>query len=238
MKVIKGVTVTQSSAQLFKEIIPKENDEVSHLRIVDDKFKNTKYFYKISNPDKLALIGSGFVEDFKGGTRGFAIASTGYKASQQRTILALASYFDIALDVKILIISDVLDRGQFKELIDVGSIHKIPTGDNGDFLKVCKFYHHFSFIDLNCILENDIVEIIDVLYGEYDVVFWDMPVLAPDKSKSDTFNKIAPHFDSLSLVVSPTDYRKNDTVEIRKHFDGYGINVSGIKFKNVGGIVG
>src|SRR4051812_7470874 len=101
------MSVNKSSVILDEESNAKLQHKQKHLRLIETKKnKPTDFFYRVSNPGELAKIGQSYLEDFKTGIKSFAISSTNYKASQQRTVLALASYFDHLYDMKILIISD------------------------------------------------------------------------------------------------------------------------------------
>src|SRR5665647_1540941 len=124
-----------------------------HLKLIEDKKnKPSEFFYRVSNPGQLAKIGNSYLEDFKTGIKSFAITSTNYKASQQRTVLALASYFDHMFDMKILIVSDSPEKGVFEEIMEVRTTEMRPVPGTNKHVEINHFYHHFDLIDLNKML--------------------------------------------------------------------------------------
>lgn len=212
--------------------ISEEKKELPSLRFLD-KNKAQKSFYHIVHPDKVALLGASYLEDFRKGTKSFAICSTNYKTSQQRTILALASYFEQLFDVNILIVSDTLMKGAFKPFAEAGKPEKITFSQSGLEANYISFYHHFDFISLDEVTGNDhhlkMMEIAQC----YDLIFWDTPLLGQHHEAQKILFKIAQFVQSYSLIVPPAASGQAKLGELKKHFDGFGINVNGVLFKEV-----
>lgn len=203
-----------------------------HLRLVKEKdLPGENARYRIANPDQLAVVGAIYLEDFRKGVRSFAVASTNYKSSQQRTVLALASFFDHRFEARILIISDSLHRGVFKELVDASYSVADLLPNHG--LK--RFHHHFDFLDLTTVMRTDFGPSMEVILNEYDIILWDTPLLSDEHQAAQTFTQIAGYFHSLSLVVSPAASNSRDPQELKEHFEGFGINVTGVQFRTLAG---
>ncbi len=210
-----------------------------HLRIIDEKkTKPADFFYRISNPGQMARIGQTYLEDFKNGIKSFVITSTDYKSSQQRTVLALASYFDHLYDMKILIISDTLENGVFQELMQAKKVEKFKAEGVNQTIDVNRFYHHFSLVDLNQLLSinkdnknsYDFEVMVETLLGEYDIVFWDTPIINTARNISRVYNQTMSYFDSLTIIVSPNVSRAGDLNGIKQYFSNMGVNIKGVLF--------
>lgn len=221
------------------EINSKDQRAKRHLRIVDEKKnKPTDFFYRVSNPGQLAKIGQSYLEDFKNGVKNFAITSTNYKASQQRTVLALASYFDHLFDMKILIISDSLNKGVFEEVMSVKKTEFKSVSGSDNKIEVNHFYHHFDLVDLNKLLSLtagdkptfEFEVAMNSLLDEYDIVFWDTPIINTHKNNSKVYSHSISYFESLTIIVSPAVSRASDVNEIKEHFTSMGVNVKGVLF--------
>ncbi len=199
------------------------------------KKRNTSspFFYKVTNHHELFKIGTSFYQDFKKGVKSFAISSTGYQQSQQRSILGLASFFDHEEDFKICIISDNLYHGAFKEIISATTSESIDLPSRPTPLDCKRFYNHFDFIDMNLLTEMthhpevDYFAALDELVDEYDLVFWDVPELHRIQPEKESYFPIIMKFDSLSIIVAQCATSTSDIEEVRSFFLGYGINLKG-----------
>lgn len=198
--------------------------------------KIATYFSRVSNNDELFKIGKKFMEEFKAGVKNFAITSTGYKNSQQRTILAIVCYFDYADQYRIAVISDQLKNGVFDELVKDSTEKNYQLNHFGDHVNYRSFQHHVDFIDYAELLriydehmysktfDFEVKSILD----KYDIVFWDVPEL--DKMKMNLqFNYRLSHFyDSLTMIVSPTASSGKKVEKVKKFFNNFNINLTGI----------
>lgn len=201
------------------------------------KKRSNRYFYKVSNHHELFKIGSSFFEDYKRGVKSFAVGSTGYQASQQNSILGLASFFDHKEEVKIGIVSDNLKKGAFSEIVSISKKSKLELGENEEPCTVYSFYKHFDFFDLDELLtisNNESTlsydEVFDSLVDEYDIVFWDVPDLRKIKKDSEKYFPVIMKFESLSIIVAQSLSNSGDIKEIQNFFMGYGINLKGLLF--------
>jgi hypothetical protein len=184
-----------------------------------------------------------YLKDFKDGIKSFAISSTNYKSSQQRTVLALASYFDHLYDMKILIISDSLEKGVFEELMSFRTVEKLLVSGTKSSIEINHFYHHFDLVDLNLLLKlskskNPSFEFeaaATMLMKEYDVIFWDVPIINTQKNNSEVYAHTLFYFDSLTIIVSPSVSKASDINEIKDHFENLGVNVKGVLFESPDG---
>ena len=223
----------ESDNSRFTKKTFKLKDEKEYSK--GNKKKSNKYFYKVNNHHELFNIGRSFYSDYCSGVKSFAITSTGYQSSQQKTILGLASFFDHKEDIKIGIISDNLNDGAFKDIISISKDIKYnPWGENKE-IKIKNFYNHFEFIDLNRLLalaidrELDIdTKVFEHIIDLYDVVFWDVPELYKIQLDSEKYFPVIMKFESISIIVAKSLSKKSDVEDIKKFFLGYGINLKGL----------
>jgi hypothetical protein len=201
------------------------------------KKRSNKYFYKVSNHHELFKIGSSFFEDYKRGVKSFAVGSTGYQASQQNSILGLASFFDHKEDIKIGIVSDNLKEGAFSEIVSISKKSKLELGDTDEPCTYYSFYKHFDFFDLDELIEISnsdgalrYEEVFDSLVDEYDIIFWDVPDLSKIKKDSEKYFPVIMKFESLSIIVAQSLSNSKDIKDIKNFFIGYGISLKGLLF--------
>lgn len=199
------------------------------------KKKSNRYFYKVSNHHELFKIGRSFYSDYMAGVKSFAITSTGYQTSQQKTILGLASFFDHKEDLKIGVISDNLNQGAFKDIVSISKTVKYDHFGQDKVIDIKSFYNHFEFLDLNQLLDlsndNELGEyenVFDQVVDLYDIVFWDVPELHKIQIDSERFFPVIMKFESISIIVAQSLTKKADVEDIKKFFLGYGINLKGL----------
>jgi len=199
------------------------------------KKKSNRYFYKVSNHHELFKIGRSFYSDYMAGVKSFAITSTGYQTSQQKTILGLASFFDHKEDLKIGIISDNLKQGAFKDIVSISKTIQHDLFGQDRSVDIKSFYNHFEFLDLNQLLDmsndNELGEyenVFDQVVDLYDIVFWDVPELHNVQVDSERYFPVIMKFESISIIVAQSLTKKGDVEDIKKFFLGYGINLKGL----------
>lgn len=212
----------------------KSEDKSTHQK---QSFKKNTYFYKVSNHSELVKLGTGFLEDFKNGLKSFAIGSTGYLNSQQKTIVGLASFFDHHDDLKIAIITDNLFSGVFSEIIKSGQEQEIELPISETKLPIFTFYSHFDFLDLNKLLEiprnNDNINYeqrVEEVINHYDLILWDLPELPKLEQEPESYFPILQSFDSLTIIVSRSSSRQASVGKIKEFFGSYNINIKGLIF--------
>jgi hypothetical protein len=205
------------------------------LRQAPKKKKSNRFFYKVSNHHELFKIGRSFYTDYQAGVKSFAITSTGYQTSQQKTILGLASFFDHKEDLKIGIISDNLNQGAFKDIVSISKNVKYDYWGADRPVTIKSFYNHFEFINLDELLklarDNDLGEydeVFDHIVDLYDIVFWDVPELHKFQMDSEGYFPVIMKFESISIIVAQSLTKKSDIEDIKKFFLGYGINLKGL----------
>jgi hypothetical protein len=199
------------------------------------KKKSNRYFYKVSNHHELFKIGRSFYSDYMAGVKSFAITSTGYQTSQQKTILGLASFFDHKEDLKIGIISDNLKQGAFKDIVSISKNIPYDYWGKDKVINIKSFYNHFEFINLDEILSlavdselGEYDEVFDQIVDLYDIVFWDVPELHKIQIDSEGYFPVIMKFESISIIVAQSLTKKSDIEDIKKFFLGYGINLKGL----------
>jgi hypothetical protein len=208
-----------------------------------EKTKNSKdqlasYFYRISNYEELFRVGKGFFEEAKKGVKNFAFTSTGYKNSQQRTILGLCCYFDQNANYKIAIVSDLLTQGIFSELIDTSTPETYKLENGEDSIHYKSFHHHFDFFDYsefskfydNHLYTNNFDEEIKKVLSNYDVVFWDIPEMENMKNHPHFHYRISHLYESLTVIVSHVNTSGKQVESIKNFFSNYNINLNGVLF--------
>jgi hypothetical protein len=197
-----------------------------------------EYFYRISNHEELFRIGRGFLLQAGKGIKNFAFTSTGYKNSQQRTILGLCCYFDQNANHKIAIISDHMLQGIFGELVNSSSQNNYSIDNGTDSIKYNSFHHHFDFIDYSELMkfydnhlytkhfEEEIQKILDI----YDVVFWDIPDMEKMKNHPHFHYRISHFYESMTVIVSQNTSSGSQVESIKNFFSNYNINLNGVLF--------
>ncbi|HAZ14611.1 MAG: hypothetical protein A2X86_00745 [Bdellovibrionales bacterium GWA2_49_15] len=195
--------------------------------------QRNSFFYKVANHSELFRVGGSYLEDFKKGVKSFAITSLGQPASQQKTILGLASFFDHQLDLKIGIISDNLFLGPFKTIVQASSATEMELNNGQGKIAVHRFHGHFSFIDLEDLIdqayvpESDFPQTLKALIAQFDLVFWDVPELHKIHSAREDYDAIISCFEGLSIIVAKGHTRKEDIERVHSFFEGYGIPLKG-----------
>lgn len=245
---LKGSDIKELKNQVHGEEQARSEttqNETPHLRIAPEgketerkkpkKKKSNRYFYKVSNHHELFKIGRSFYSDYMAGVKSFAISSTGYQTSQQKTILGLASFFDHKEDLKIGIISDNLSQGAFKDIVSISKNIDYNYWGEGKSINIKSFYNHFEFINLDELLKlatdsevGEYDEIFDHIVDLYDIVFWDVPELHKIQMDSERYFPVIMKFESISIIVAQSLSKKSDIDDIKRFFLGYGINLKGL----------
>lgn len=210
-------------------------DKDNVINLDKRKRRGNRFFYKVSNHHELFKIGRSFFSDFRLGVKSFAISSTGYQTSQQKTILGLASFFDHKEDLKICIISDNLIQGAFKDIISISKRINYDFWGKEKPVQIYSFYNHFEFVNLDELLDlandrdiDEYDEVFDHIVDMYDVVFWDVPELHKIQVNSEKYFPVIMKYESISIIVAQSLSKKDDIEDLKKFFLGYGINLKGL----------
>jgi hypothetical protein len=203
-----------------------------------------EYFYRISNHEELFRVGKGFNQEVKKGIKNFAFTSTGYKNSQQRTILGLCCYFDQNANYKIAIVSDHLSQGIFSELLDSSKSQCYSMQSGEDSVNYKSFHHHFDFFDYsefskfydNHLYTNNFDDEVKKILGNYDVVFWDIPEMENMKTHPHFHYRISHLYESLTVIVSQKNTSGKQIESIKNFFSNYNINLNGVLFDSTGSV--
>lgn len=204
--------------------------------IASDKLAN--YFYKISNHVELIRIGKNLCLDVDKGVKNFAFTSTGYKNSQQRTILGLCCFINQAASYKVAIISDHLTVGVFADLVDSSILKSYHLSNKQDFIKYKSFRHHFDFIDYSEFFKyfgspdytKNFDEEVKIILSHYDAVLWDIPEMETIKRHSNFHYRMSQFYQSMTIVVSSNGSSVKDVDFIKKFFGNYNIHLKGVLF--------
>lgn len=207
------------------------------VRNKHSKDQLAEYFYRISNHEELFRIGKGFLQEVNKGVKSFAFTSTGYKNSQQRTILGLCCFFDQNANYKIAIVSDHLSQGIFSELVDASESNSYVT-DGDDSVKYKSFHHHFDFIDYsefskfydNHLYSNNFDVEVKKILANYDLVFWDIPEMEKMKHHPHFHYRISHLYESMTVIISQNATSGKQVETIKNFFSNYNINLSGVLF--------
>lgn len=202
--------------------------------------KMASYLSRVSNHDDLFKIGKSFMAEYTKGVKSFAITSTGYKNSQQRTILGLCCYFDYVDQYRIAIVSDHLRHGVFDDLVKDSVPKQYQLGQIGDSVNYCSYHHHFDFIDY-----AELMRIYDQhLYSKtfdfevksvldyYDIILWDVPELDKMKLNLQFHYRISHFYESLTMIVSPNASSGKRVEAVKKFFNNFNVNLSGVLFES------
>jgi hypothetical protein len=226
-----------STARKFKNIeLVNEVEETVVDKGSADKLAN--YFYRITNHEELFRMGKSFLEELKKGVKNFAFTSTGYKNSQQKTILGLCCYFDQNDNYKIAIISDHLSYGVFNDFVESSSVNSYQIGNGQDRARYHSFHHHFDFIDYsefakfysNHLYTKTFDLELNKILDKYDIVFWDIPEMDKIKANPHFHYRISPFYESMTVIVSQDHSTGKQIENIKKFFNNYNIDLSGVLF--------
>lgn len=222
---------------LKKEKTTDFEDNVIDLRLASEKKrkKRSKFFYQVENHQELFKIGASYYKDYESGIRSFAIGSTGYQASQQKTIMGLASFFDHQKDLKIAIVTESLSNNYFSHIVENEESHEVYISDNLSF-NVTTFHNHFDFILLDEFLINlretedsdDEREMIENFLESYDVVFWDVPEIYKLQASTQIYIGMLEKFESLTLIVAQSLSKKEEIDHMVSFFSDYGVTLKGL----------
>ena len=216
----------------------KENfSNEESLSLKKNSRRRGRHFYKVENHQELFKIGDSFLSDFKSGIKSFAISSTGYHTSQQKTIMGLASFFDHQEDLKIAIVTEVLEGGYFSQLMNIDEKHNVEIGKELSF-NVHSFHGHFDFLSLEELLLNekaaeddqDMLESIDDFLESYDLIFWDVPEIHRIQNSLQIYFPMLERFECLSLIVAQSLTKKEEVDHIISFFKDYGVTLKGFLF--------
>lgn len=227
---------------LAKKIIQNEPSHVGNLKSDTGGDKLAGYYYKISNHEELFKIGKGLLLEVEKGVKNFAFTSTGYKNSQQRTILGLCCFFDQNANYKIAIISDHLVHGVFGDLVDSSSLHSYSIGNGEDIVKYKSFHHHFDFIDYsefmkfydNHLYTKSFDAELSKILDNYDLVLWDIPEMEKMKQSPHFHYRISQFYQSMTIIVSQSSSSGKQVDFIKNFFSNYNISMSGVLFDTSG----
>ncbi len=196
--------------------------------------KIASYFSRFSNHDELFRIGKSFMDDFKLGIKNFAITSSGYKNSQQRTALAIVCYFDYVDQYKIAIVSDQLKHAVFHDLLKDSVLKEHQLSHYGDSVQYHSFQHQVDFIDY-----NEIMKIYDqhlysktfdfeikTILDQYDIVLWDTPEIDKMKLNLQFHYRISHFYESLTMIVSPNASSGKKVDIVKKFFNNFNVRMS------------
>ncbi len=201
------------------------------------KKRRARHFYKVENHQELFKIGASFLSDYQSGIKSFAISSTGYHTSQQKTIMGLASFFDHQQDLKIAIVTEGLENGYFSDVINFDYAHEVDIGNEMTF-NVLTFHDHFDFLSLEELLLNektaeedeDLIENIDIFLDSYDLIFWDVPEIHRIQTSLTIYFPMLERFECLSLIVAQSRTKKEEIDHIVNFFRDYGVTLKGFLF--------
>jgi hypothetical protein len=206
--------------------------------VLSENRKEENTFYKVKNFEEVYKLGKTYFDDYKNGIKCFAIASTGYGDSQQRTALGIASLFDSLIKIKICIVSDNLNRGIFKEFVEKSTEVELKLDEDISVLTY-QFYSHFTFVDLRKIsmLAHNFDQprkIFKKLKDHYDVIFYDVPDLDSIRDDFSIYFSMVQTFDSVSIIVAQNISSEIEVNEVRDFFTAYGISLKGLVIDQVG----
>lgn len=197
--------------------------------------KRSKFFYQVENHQELFKIGASYFKDYESGIKSFAIGSTGYHTSQQKTIMGLASFFDHQKDMKIAIVTESLSQNYFSNIVANESSHEVYLSDSVVF-NVTTFHNHFDFILLDELLINkkdaeddeELEEQISNFLESYDIIFWDVPEFHKIQSAPQIYLNMLEEFESLTLIVAQSLSKKQEVDHLVSFFSDYGVTLKGL----------
>lgn len=224
------------------EVISPEVEKKYSKEVSVDKIAS--YLSRVSNHEELFRVGKGFMDEYAKGVKSFAFTSTGYKNSQQRTILGLCCYFDYVDQYRIAIISDQLQHGVFAELYKDSKAKQYQLSGFGDHVNYHSYHHHFDFIDYAELMrvydEHQYSKTFDfevkTIMDYYDIVLWDVPEMEKMKLNLQFNYRISHFYESLTLIVSPNASSGAKVESVKKFFSNYNLNLNGVLLETTSAI--
>jgi hypothetical protein len=217
----------------LKLVTEDNNNDYHDVKDVESRF------YDVGEHEEVFRIGKSYYGDILNGQKCFAISSLGYKTSQQRCILGIASYLDMENDIKVRIISDNIYQGVFKEIVEAGTTSCELLENTNLKIDIHKFHHHFEVIDMNDLIEFGeehptlYKKMIKQVIGNGEVVLFDVPSLNKMKENFRLYLPIISEFESLSVVVVKHSTDQKQLQELYQFFGSHGVSLKGVFMQDV-----
>jgi hypothetical protein len=193
----------------------------------------SEYFFQVSNPAEFDILGQTYVKEFSAGVRSFGITSTDYKASQQKTVLALACYFDHRFHCRILVVSDSLNNGTFAQVVEGSKKQSSSQGPELHYLKQDFHFVDQKLIDMMLTPQGSGPHGVSEFLNGYDVIFWDTPTLSNITGSKLHHSPSSKYIESLTIIVSQSVNNSKDVNELKNYFSSFGVDVRGVVFDKV-----
>lgn len=196
----------------------------------------TKYFYKVKDHQELYKVGTSYYDDFKNGLKSFAFSSPDLGRSQDKAVLALASFFEHNEDVKIGIVSVDIENDFLEATIKESDKKTASIGN----VVVDYFDHHdkIHLIDFSCIKKNvgpvaginEVEQVISFIVDNYDLIFWSLPSLNTMEQERPFYFPLTRFFDNVSLVIQKGKTKTKELEKLISFYQKYGIKLKGVLY--------
>jgi len=185
------------------------------LKILDDSLFN----FEVESESEVFDLAKTYQKDINEGMRSIAISSMGYRTSQQKILLGIATYYALVQGKSVLIISDLIDCGVFKDYVELA---------NRRTLKGVEYFEleNFNFVSLKNV-KYLAAKNLKSFTNTFDLSFTDVPDLIEIKKKPESYSEIL----SLTEVLSVVSFKNKNTLleseEIFNYFEKFGIDLKG-----------
>jgi len=198
---------------------------VNNNDILHHSVKTSDLPYQTTEHSEISNIGESYLKEINRGIKSFAITSTGYLTSQQKSILAIASYLNQTNNYKVAIVSPNLTGSYFHDMIMNGTKDRLQV-QGGHPINYIHFFDHFYFFATDDIMSQE-ERATTALIEQYDVVMWDFPLFSTVKQNGHHYRPLLQSIESLSIVGNEANNSKEIYREVKAFFNNHDINIKG-----------
>ncbi len=185
------------------------------LKILDDSLFN----FEVEAESEVFNLAKSYQRDINAGIKSIAIGSMGYKTSQQKVLLGIATYFALVKGRSTLIVTDLIDCGVYLDYINLATV----TEYEGVKIHVVDRFNFISVDDVNKMDQASMKK----LTSSYELTFIDVPDLVEIKKSPESYNNVL----SLTEILSVVSFKNKNVLvesdEIFSYFEKFGIDLKG-----------
>ncbi len=205
----------------------------SEKAIIEYAEVGKNFFFSDGDSKKIFNLGHQFYRSYKKGTRHFSFSSPRESLAQQKSILGIASFIYYFENLKILIITQEMDKSYFSKFKANELNQKTVMAEEGTTYKISE-HHGLCFLEVEEI-ERKVKEFegqrkddfLKVLSGEYDIIFYDLPDIIKKRSKYDVYFQILQLVENVTFSLSLKNNTFTEIEDLRIYFKNFNIKFNG-----------